>query len=233
MSGARILVVDDEPGIRRTLRAYLSEHGYKATAVASGEEAVEAVGTQRPDVVLLDLAMPGIGGLEACRQIRARWSTPIVVLSVKNQEREKVEALDAGADDYVTKPFGPEELLARIRVALRHRAGVASGEEPVYRSGDLVVDVGRRLVTLHGEPIHLTPTEYDLLCCLAAHADRVVTHALALRTIWGIEHSGETQLLRFAILQLRKKLQDDPLHPRYIFTEPGVGYRFRTVPVEE
>ena len=228
MKGARILVVDDEPGIRRTLRAYLSEHGYNTSAVASGEEAVEAVANQRPDVVLLDLAMAGMGGLEACRQIRARWSMPIIVVSVKSQEREKVEALDAGADDYITKPFGPEELLARIRVALRHRAGVASGEEPVYRSGELVVDVGMRLVTLGGEAIHLTPTEYDLLCCLASHADRVVTHALALRSVWGIEHAGETQLLRFAVLQLRKKLRDDPLHPRYIFTEPGVGYRFRT-----
>jgi two-component system, OmpR family, KDP operon response regulator KdpE len=152
---------------------------------------------------------------------------------VLNQEKDKVEALDAGADDYVTKPFGVEELLARIRVALRHRAAVASGEEPVYRSGDLVIDMGQRRVTLAGQELHLTPIEYDLLCCLATHNGRIVTHATALRAVWGPEHETDIQLLRFAVLQLRKKLHDDPLRPRYIFTEPGVGYRFGRGDVEQ
>lgn len=226
MNGPRVLVVDDEIGIRRMVRAYLAERGYRAAVASSGEEAIEAVESQRPDVVLLDLLMPGIGGLQACKQIRARSSVPIIVLSVMSQEHDKVEALEAGADDYMTKPFGAEELLARIGVALRHRAGFASGEEPVFRSRDLEIDVSQRRVTLHGDEIHLTPIEYDLLCLLASHGGRIVTHATALKTVWGPEQETEIPLLRFAIFQLRKKLGDDPLRPLYIFTEPGVGYRF-------
>ena len=228
MNGPRILVVDDEPGIRRTLRDYLAERGYRPDVATSGEQAIEAVEQQRPDVVLLDLVMPGMGGLEACRQIRARSSVPIIVLSVMNQERDKVQALEAGADDYVTKPFGAEELLARIGVALRHRAGLASGEAPIFRGGDLVVDVGNRLVTLGGEELRLTPIEYDVLRVLASHGGRIVTHAMLLAAVWGPEHETEIQLLRFAIFQLRKKLGEHPLHPKHIFTEPGVGYRFGT-----
>ncbi len=227
MNGPRILVVDDEPEIRRALTVGLNDRGYRTTAVTSGEEAVAAVEQSRPDVVLLDLAMPGIGGIEAARRIRSRWSVPIIVLSVMGDERDKVAALDAGADDYLTKPFGMEELLARIRVSLRHAAAIASGVEPVYRSGDLMIDVGRRLVTLGGEELHLTPTEYDVLKYLAAHAGRVVTHAMVLRAVWGPEYGDETQLLRYTILQLRKKLHDDPVHPKYLFTDPGIGYRFR------
>jgi two-component system KDP operon response regulator KdpE len=225
MSGPHILAVDDEPAIRRTLRAYLAHHGYSVTAVASGEDALRVIETQRPDVVLLDLLMPGIGGLETCRQIRARRPVPIIVLSVMSDQSDKVAALNAGADDYMTKPFGAEELLARIGVALRHRAGVASGETPVYRYADLTVDVGRRHVTIGERELYLTPNEYELLCCLAMGRGRVVTHATLLRDVWGPEHGDEIQLLRFAAFQLRKKLGDDPLRPRYIFTEPGVGYR--------
>jgi two-component system KDP operon response regulator KdpE len=227
MNGPRVLIVDDEQEIRRALTVGLGDRGYRTQAVASGEDAVVAVEQSRPDVILLDLAMPGMGGLEACRQIRARWSVPIIVLSVMGDERDKVAALDAGADDYLTKPFGMEELLARIRVAQRHAAALASGVEPVYHSGDLVIDLGRRQVTLAGEEIHLTPTEYDVLKYLAAHADRVVTHTMVLRAVWGPEYGNETQLLRYTVLQLRKKLHDDPLHPRYLFTDPGIGYRFR------
>jgi len=227
MRGPRVLVVDDEPGIRRALRGFLSEQGYNVATAASGEEAVQAVELHRPDVILLDLAMPGMGGLEACRRIRARWLTPIIVLSVMGAEQDKVTALDAGADDYLTKPFGMQELLARIRVALRHGAGLASGNEPVYRSGDLAIDVGRRQVTLGDREIHLTPTEYEVLKYLAANAGRVVTHRALLRAVWGPEYNTETQLVRYTVLQLRRKLGDDPLNPRYIFTDPGVGYRFR------
>jgi two-component system KDP operon response regulator KdpE len=227
VNGPRILIVDDEPEIRRALTVGLNDRGYRAHAVASGEEAIAAVEQSRPDVILLDLAMPGIGGIETCKRIRARWPVPIIVLSVMGDERDKVAALDAGADDYLTKPFGMEELLARIRVSQRHAAALASGIEPVYHSGELVIDVGRRLVTLAGEEIHLTPTEYDVLKYLATHADRVVTHAMVLRAVWGPEYGDETQLLRYTILQLRKKLHDDPVHPRYLFTDPGIGYRFR------
>ncbi|HEY7295338.1 MAG TPA: response regulator transcription factor [Dehalococcoidia bacterium] len=227
MNGPRVLVVDDEPEIRRALRVALADQGYSASAVASGEEAITTVEHSRPDVLLMDLAMPGIGGLEAIRRIRERWPVPIIVLSVMGQERDKVAALDAGADDYLTKPFGMEELVARIRVALRHAAAIPSGAEPIYRSGELVIDVGRRRVTLGGEEIHLTPTEYAVLTYLAANAGRVVTHSMVLRAVWGPEYGGENQLLRYTVLQLRRKLRDDPVHPRYLFTDPGIGYRFR------
>jgi two-component system KDP operon response regulator KdpE len=227
MSGPRVLIADDEPENRRALRVGLADRGYQPAEVASGEEAVAAVEQNRPDVLLLDLAMPGIGGLEACRRIRARWPVPIIVLSVMGEEQDKVAALDAGADDYLTKPFGMEELVARIRVSLRHAAALMSGTEPVYRSGALVVDVGKRLATLDGEPLHLTPTEYDVLKYLAVHAGRVVTHAMVLRAVWGPEYGEESQLLRYTILQLRKKLHDDAVHPRYLFTDPGIGYRFQ------
>ena len=228
MSGARVLIVDDEEGLRGSLRAYLGEHGYEPTAVASGEEALAAFDRQRPDVVLLDLLMPGIGGLAACRAIRARWQTPIIVLSVMANEDDKIAALDAGADDYLPKPFGMGEMLARIRVALRHNIGLASGGEPIYRSGALIIDAGRRRVTLEGDELYLTPTEYEVLRHLAAHAGRTVTHAAILRAVWGEAREQDTSLLRFAMLQLRKKLGDDALRPRFISTVAGVGYRFRS-----
>jgi two-component system KDP operon response regulator KdpE len=228
MSGPAILVVDDEPEIRRALRIGLTELGYTVQMATSGEESVSAVEHARPAVILMDLSMPGIGGLEAIKRIRERWAVPIIVLSVMAEEHDKVEALDAGADDYLTKPFGMDELVARIRVALRHSASVKSGTEPVHRSGDLVIDVGKRRVTLAGEEIHLTPTEYNVLTYLAANSGRVITHGMVLRAIWGPEYGQESQLLRYTITQLRKKLHDDPVHPRYLLTEPGIGYRFRS-----
>jgi tryptophan synthase beta chain len=192
MRRPRVLVVDYEPAIRRALRVFLSEQSYLVQAVASGEEAVAAVEQQRPDLILLNLGMPGIGGLEAAKRIRSRWQTPIIVLSMMGEERDKVQALDAGADDYLTKPFGMQDLLARMRVALRHNVGLASGAEPVYRSGDLAIDIGRRVVSLAAEEIHLTPTEYDVLRYLATNAGRVVTHAMVLRAVWGPEYGEET-----------------------------------------
>lgn len=230
MSRPHTLIVDDEPAIRQTLGSYLTKRGYATATASSGEEALDSVQSRRPDLVLLDLVMPGIGGLEACRRIRARSSVPIIVLSVIDREPEKVEALEAGADDYLTKPFGPDELVARIGVALRHRAGLASGVEPVYRCGDLTVDLGNRNVTLGGGQIRLTLTEYDVLRCLAAASGRTLAHGQLLREIWGPEHETEIQLLRFAVFQLRKKLADDPLRPRYIMTVPGIGYQFGDAP---
>src|SRR5712692_4149138 len=199
MSGPRILIVDDEPGIRQSLGSYLSTRGYSTRAAPSGEAALDSVQTQRPDLVLLDLVMPGMDGIETCRQIRSRTSVPIIVLSVVRQEPKKVEALEAGADDYVTKPFGPDELVARIGIALRHRAGVASGEEPVLHFGGLAIDVAGRSVLLDGREIHLTPTEYDLLRCLASHAGRTVTPRILLDEVWGPGHETEIQQVRFGV----------------------------------
>jgi two-component system, OmpR family, KDP operon response regulator KdpE len=225
MTGPRILIIDDETGIRRSLAGFLSRRGFETAAETSGEAALDSFSAHRPDLVLLDLVMPGIGGLETCRQLRARSSVPIIVLSVMDREAEKVAALESGADDYVTKPFGPNELVARMRVALGHRAGLASGRELVYEVADLVVDVGRRRVTLAGRDLHLTPTEYTLLRVLAVAGGRTITHGQLLREIWGPEQGADIQPLRFAAFQLRKKLGDNPLHPRYLVTEPGIGYR--------
>jgi len=226
VSGARVLIVDDEAEIRRALRLALEARGYRVTAVACGEDAIAAMERARPDVVLLDLLMPGMGGLAACKQMRERWPVPIIVLSVMGQEQDKVAALDAGADDYLTKPFGFDELMARIRVAERHANAVTGGSEPIFRSGDLVLDVGRRRLTRGAEEIHLTPTEYEVLKYLATHAERVVTHTMLLHAVWGPSYSGDTQVLRFTIAQLRKKLGDSAAQPRYLVTETGIGYRF-------
>jgi two-component system KDP operon response regulator KdpE len=197
VSGPHILIVDDEPAIRQTLGSYLTKRGYATATASSGEEALDSVQSRRPDLVLLDLVMPGIGGLEACRRIRARSSVPIIVLSVIDREPEKVEALEAGADDYLTKPFGPDELVARIGVALRHRAGLASGVEPVYRCGDLTVDLGTRNVTLGGGQIRLTTTEYDVLRCLAA-ASGVRSHTVSCCAKFG----GQSTKRRFSCCAL-------------------------------
>jgi two-component system KDP operon response regulator KdpE len=222
--GPRVLIVDDEAEIRRALRLALEARGYSVTAVASGEDAIASMERSRPEVVLLDLLMPGMGGLEACKQMRSRWPVPIIVLSVMGQEQDKVAALDAGADDYLTKPFGFDELMARIRVAQRHGAALAGGEA-VYRSGDLVLDLARRRLTCAGVEVHLTPTEYEVLKYLATHAGRLVTHTMLLQAIWGPAYSGDTQVLRYTIAQLRKKLRDSAVQPRYLVTETGVGYR--------
>lgn len=225
--GARVLVIDDEPAIRRILRTVLTDAGYAMTAASSGEEGLAEFLRLRPDLVLLDLKMPGLSGLEVCARLRERSGVPIIVLSVMGEERDKVAALDAGADDYLTKPFGAAELLARVRVALRHAAAVQAGTDPVIRVGSLVVDVGRRLVTVVGEPVHLTPTEYEVLKYLAVHAGKVVTHRMLLRAVWGLDYGPDTTNTRYTVAQLRKKLSDDPTRPRFILTEPGVGYRLR------
>jgi len=226
MSGPHVLIVDDEAEIRRALRLALEAQGYTAVVVASGEEALVALERARPDVVLLDLLMPGLGGLETCKRIRAGWRVPIIVLSVMGQEQDKVAALDAGADDYLTKPFGFDELMARIRVAQRHAAALLSGADLAYHSGDLVLDLSTRRLMRGAAEIHLTPTEYDVLKHLAMHAGRVVTHTMLLRAVWGPAYDGDTQVLRYTITQLRKKLQDNAAQPRHLVTETGVGYRF-------
>jgi two-component system, OmpR family, KDP operon response regulator KdpE len=227
----RVLIVDDEPQIRRFLRTSLSAHGYRVLEASCGREAIALTATERPELVLLDLGLPDMDGLEVIHRLR-EWSTvPIIVVSVRGQEAEKIAALDGGADDYVTKPFGMGELLARLRTALRHRLQ-AEVEEPVFRTGGLTVDLLRRVVTVDGQEVKLTPKEYDLLRLLVAHAGKVITHQQLLREVWGPGSVYETHYLRVYIGQLRQKLEPDPAQPRYILTEPGVGYRLRLVDEE-
>ena len=228
MSGARVLVVDDEQRVRRLLQTALTERGYDVITAASGEEALTAIAKRQPDIILLDLIMPGMSGLDVCRSVRQDLSTPIVVLSAHGEEHDKVLALDLGADDYLTKPFGMEELLARIRVALRHSVGGGSRTEPVYQSGDLRVDFERRRVWKVDEEVRLTPIEYDLLKYFVQHEDRVLTHGMILRALRGPDHHEDSQYLRVFISQLRQKLETDAARPRHIITEPGVGYRFQS-----
>jgi two-component system KDP operon response regulator KdpE len=227
MNGARILVVDDELQIRRLLQTGLGGYGYAVEVAADGLEAVEKVRTWRPDVMILDLGLPKLSGIEVCQSVRSWSSVPIIVLSVRDTDRDKITALDLGADDYLTKPFSLDELLARIRVALRHAAGAAGPIEPVLHFDGLEIDLPRRQVYLGSQEVHLTPTEYDLLKLLATHAGKVLTHTLLLREIWGASYERDTQTLRVFIGQLRRKLGDDPARPRFILTEPGIGYRFR------
>ncbi len=223
---ARILVVDDEIQIRRLLQTGLSGYGYDVELAADGLEAVEKARSWRPDVIVLDLGLPKLSGIEVCQSIRSWSSTPIIVLSVRDTDRDKISALDQGADDYLTKPFSLGELVARVRVALRHAAATASAE-PVLLFEDLRIDLPHRQVFLANQEVHLTPTEYDLLKLLATHAGKVLTHTHLLREIWGAAYERDSQTLRVFIGQLRRKLGDAPAHPRFILTEPGVGYRFR------
>jgi len=222
----RILVVDDEAEIRRALRTGLGYQGYDVQAVASGEEALERAAAWRPDVVLLDLGLPGVDGFDVLSRMRRLGRAAVIVVSVMPDEKDKVRALDLGADDYVTKPFGMEELLARIRAVLRRQAAIEAGE-PVLRAGDLELDLARRAVTAAGRPVHLTPTEYEVLRYLAMHAGKPVTHSTLLRQVWGDYAVGDTYNTRYVVAQLRKKLGDDPAQPRYIVSEPGVGYRLQ------
>jgi two-component system, OmpR family, KDP operon response regulator KdpE len=222
----RILVVDDEVEIRRALRTGLTGHGFEVEAAGDGEEALAAAAARTPDVVLLDLGLPGIDGFAVLERLRERSRAAVIVVSVMADERDKVRALDLGADDYLVKPFGMEELVARIRAVIRRQAAVASGDA-VIRSGDLAVDLGRRMVTVAGREVHLTPTEYELLRYLAIHAGRLVTHNTLLREVWGAYAIGESQNTRYVVAQIRRKLGDDPARPSYIATEPGVGYRLR------
>ena len=221
-----ILTVDDDPHVVRSLRAALESHGYEVRAASSGAAALQACASQRPDVVLLDLAMPGLDGVDVCRRLRSWSQIPILVLSARVQEAEKVRALDAGADDYVTKPFGTEELLARIRAAVR-REQARRDEDPIIRAGPLCIDLLARRVEVNDQEVHLTPTEYELLRVLASNSDRVLTHRHLLRAALGPEYEDALENLRTFIAQLRRKLEPQPSRPRWIVTEPGVGYRFR------
>jgi len=221
-------VVDDEPQIQRALRAGLTAQGYTVTLAGLGEQALDQAALSPPDLVVLDLSLPDMSGLEVCRALRAWTSVPILILSAREQERDKVDALDMGADDYLTKPFGMGELLARVRAGLRRRRSERLPVAALLEFGDITVDTARRIVTRHGDEVHMTPREYDLLCYLAVNADRVVTHRQVLSHIWGPENAEETQYLRVHIGHLRRKLETDPARPQWLITEPGVGYRFRT-----
>jgi len=222
---ASILVVDDEPQIRRVLRSTLSTHGYVITEAKTGEEALESMRKERPDLILLDMNMPGMGGIEACRQIRRTSDAPIIMLTVRNAERDKVAALDAGADDYVVKPFGIEELLARIRAALRRYS--PGDTVPSFVSKDLTIDFETRQMTVRDRIVHLTPKEYDVLKHLVANQGKPLTHRRILQSVWVPDYGEETENLRVVINQLRKKIETDPARPKYILTEPWVGYRFQ------
>ena len=225
MSSATILVVDDEPQIRRVLRTTLSFRGYTISEVATGEEAVEMASKLKPDLILLDANLPGMSGVETCREIRRSSDTPIIMLTVRNAERDKVVALDAGADDFVTKPFGIEELLARIRATLRRHP--SANALPPFVSKELSVDFEQRRVTAAGEEVHLAPKEFEVLRHLIANQGKPVTHRRLLQIVWGPEYGEETENLRVVINQLRKKIEKDPSQPKFILTEPWVGYRFQ------
>lgn len=225
-SGARILVVDDEIEIMRALQRSLTSHGYDVFTASNGETALDEVTAHRPDLVLLDLGLPGMSGLEVCKRIRAQSNLPIIVLSVKDTERDKVMALDFGADDYVSKPFGIDEVLARVRVALRHTAQVQTGTEPVFTAGPLRVDFAQRNVQLDGKDAKLTPTEYDLLKALIRNSGKIMTRQMLLTQVWGTGYGTEAHYLHVYVGQLRRKIEPDPAHPRFILTVSGVGYRF-------
>jgi two-component system KDP operon response regulator KdpE len=224
MNPSKILVVDDEPQIRRTLRAALTPLGYDITDAASGEAALEMLRDAAPDLVLLDLNMPGIGGLAACRPIRERSDAAIIVVTVRSSEQDKVAVLDAGADDYVTKPFSTPELLARIRAALRRTPGKTP---PRLELGDRVVDLSARRIQVGTKELRLTPKEYDLLHYLVSNANQVISHRKLLQAVWGPEYGDETEYLRVFVNQLRKKIEANPAEPKYLLTEPWAGYSFR------
>jgi two-component system, OmpR family, KDP operon response regulator KdpE len=224
---ARVLVVDDEPQIGRLLTASLHSRGYEVAVATDGQMALEMTAIWRPDIMLLDLGLPIVDGFEVCRRVRGWSQMPIIVLTVRDAEPDKVTAFDVGADDYVTKPFGTNELLARIRVALRHAARASMPEEPFLRFGELAVDLAHRRITIRGEDVHLTPTEFELLKVLATQAGKVLTHRMLLQTVWGSAQEQDIPALRVFIAQLRRKIEPNPEQARYIITEPGVGYRFR------
>jgi two-component system KDP operon response regulator KdpE len=218
-----VLLVEDELAIRRFLRPALTSQGYRLFEAATGADALADSATRQPDVIILDLGLPDMDGLEVIRRLREWTSVPIIVLSARGQERDKVSALDAGADDYVSKPFGPEELLARIRAALRRRA-TGADDEPAFAVGELKVDLAHRRVSVGEREVHLTPIEYRLLVSLVRDAGKVLTHRHLLREVWG-PHAEDTHTLRVHMAQLRRKLETEPANPRYLLTEPGVGYR--------
>lgn len=222
---AKILIADDEPKIRMFIRANLEARGYETHLAQDGVEAIEMAERLLPDVIVLDVSMPRMDGIEACRRIREWADMPIIILSVRGDERDKVKALDQGADDYVTKPFGIEELLARIRVALRRSAPV-NAATPIFTAANLEVDLAKRVVRKQGELVKLTRTEYELLAYLVSNCGKALTHRELLHNVWGPEYGDEREYVRVFVAQLRRKIEDDPSNPRFILTVPGVGYRF-------
>lgn len=224
-AGQRVLVVDDETSIRRYLRAALSAQGFTIHEAANGQEAINAVVSYHPDVIILDLGLPDFDGIEVTRRLREWSQTPIIILSVREAETDKIAALDAGADDYLTKPFGTGELMARMRVALKRLAN--KPDEPIMQVGNLQMDVSRRLITIDENPISLTPTEYEILRLFLQNAGKVLTHRQLLRQVWGTAYESEMHLLRVNISNLRRKIEPDPARPHYLITESGVGYRLR------
>jgi len=226
MSSGRVLIVDDEPQIRRVMRTALTANQYEPYEARTGEEALEVLREFKPDVVLLDMNMPGMGGMAACRELRAVSDVAIIVLSVRDSERDKITALDAGADDYITKPFSVNELMARIRANLRRLPTQNEAAEPAFVSEELSVDPATRQVIARGKSVRLTPKEFDLLLYLTSQANKPIAHRKLLQTLWGPEYGDEVEYLRVFVSQLRKKIEADPAHPRYIVTEPWVGYRF-------
>ena len=224
MSAGKILVVDDDPQIRRVMKATLVGHNYEVIEARTGEDALEKAPHEMPNLVLLDMNMPGMGGLETCRALRAGSDIPVIILSVRNSEKDKVAALDAGADDYVTKPFSIEELLARIRAALRRTS--PEGGPRAFSAPDLEIDFETRRVMAQGKAVRLTPKEFELLRYLVAHAGKPVTHRELLQAVWGPDYGDEPEYLRVFVNQLRKKIEANPAKPKYILTEPWLGYRF-------
>ena len=226
MPDPAVVLIEDEPQIRRFLRATLTGQGYRLFEATTGAAGLVEVGSRQPDVVIVDLGLPDMDGLDVIRRLREWTAIPIIVLSARGQERDKVMALDAGADDYVSKPFGAGELLARIRVALRHAVGATrEGDETPFTVGELHVDLVRRQVFVGGKEVHFTPIEYKLLTTLVRHAGRVVTHQQLLREVWGPAHTDQAHYVRVYMAHLRHKLESEPARPRYLLTEPGVGYR--------
>jgi two-component system, OmpR family, KDP operon response regulator KdpE len=222
---SRILIVDDEQSVRCFLSTTLTSQGYRIEEAVSGQEALIKIKSHQPDLIILDLGLPDLDGIEVTRQIRQQTRIPIIILSVRGSEADKIAALDAGADDYLTKPFSAGELLARIRVAWRHK--VQPDEESIFNNGQLSVDLGKRTVQVSGNTIQLTPTEYDILKVLINHAGRVLTHRHILQEVWGEQYGDELHMLHVNISNLRRKIEPDPSRPHYIITEPGVGYRLR------
>jgi two-component system KDP operon response regulator KdpE len=229
-AGPLVLVADDEPQVRRFLRTSLTSHGYRVVETESGEETVAQAKAYNPDLVLLDLGLPDLDGLSVIKRLREWSKAPVVVISARDREQDKIDALDLGADDYLTKPFGTGELLARMRVALRHANDGGGPSSPSIVVGDLRLDVDARRVFAKDREVHLTPIEYKLFAVLMKNAGKVLTHRQLLKDVWGPSHADQTQYLRVYMVQLRHKLEDEPARPRYLLTEPGVGYRLRDKP---
>jgi len=229
--GPLVLLVEDEPQMRRFLRATLTSHGFRLVEAERSQEGMSLATTHNPEIILLDLGLPDGDGLDLTRQLRTWSKTPIIVISARGREDDKVEALDAGADDYLTKPFGVNELLARMRVALRHAQGTEPGE-PSLSVGSVTVDFTKREVTVRGTQVHLTPIEYRLLALLLKHRGKVLTHRQILKEVWGPPYASQTHYLRVYMAQLRRKIEPDPAQPKLILTEPGVGYRLRDLPAD-